>query len=117
MRWQHPRLDRAEVRITELHAKLKITKAQEDLWHNVIDVMRENAQTLDDLNKAQFEQIKSLTAVDNFTSYAAIVSAHAEGLKKFVSIFEPLYASMSDVQKQNADMVFRHHGDRKAKGN
>lgn len=113
---QPSRVDRAEVRIKELHAKLKITKAQEDLWHNVTEVMRENAQTMDTLNKARFEHTKSMTAVDDLISYAAIATAHAEGLKKFVPVFEALYTSMSDAQKQNADTIFRQHNHMKAKG-
>jgi hypothetical protein len=110
------RVDHAEVRIKELHTKLKITKEQEGLWHNVTEVMRENAQTMDALNKARFEHPKSMTAVDDFTSYAAIAAAHAEGLKKFVPVFETLYASMSDAQKQNADTLFRQHRHMRAKG-
>ena len=38
-----------------------------------------------------------------------------DGLKKFISVFEPLYASMSDAQKKDADTLFRHQGRGKAK--
>jgi hypothetical protein len=47
-----------------------------------------------------------MTAVDDVKSYAAIADAHADGLKKFVSVFEALYNSMSDEHKKNADNVF-----------
>ena len=44
-------VDRAEARIKELHTKLKITQTQEDLWHHVTQVMRDNAKTMEALIK------------------------------------------------------------------
>jgi hypothetical protein len=29
---------------------------------------------------------------------------------RFIAVFEPLYASMSDAQKKAADTLFSHHG-------
>lgn len=37
-----PRVDRAELRIQDMHARLKITAAQEKLWGKVAQVMRNN---------------------------------------------------------------------------
>jgi hypothetical protein len=102
--------DRVEARITMLHAKLAITPAQEDLWKHVTEVMRENAQAMETLTKARADKAKTMTAVDDLTSYAELAEAHAAGLKKFVPAFEPLYASMSDAQKAQADTLFRGHG-------
>jgi periplasmic protein CpxP/Spy len=101
------RTDRVEARITLLHAKLAITPAQEDLWKNLTQVMRDNEQTMEALMKARADRAKTLTAVDDLKSYAEITNAHAEGLKKFIPAFEPLYASMSDAQKAQADTLFR----------
>ena len=109
------RVDRVEARITMLHAKLVITPAQEDLWKNVTQVMRDNAQTMEALTKARADKAKTMTAVEDLKSYSAITDAHAEGLKKFVPVFEALYASMSDTQKAQADTLFRgHHRSRTA---
>jgi hypothetical protein len=104
-------VDRVEARIKELHAKLNITQAQEGLWTNVTQVMRDNAQTTDALIKARADNAKTMSAVDDLKSYGVIAEDHAAGLKKFLPVFETLYASMSDAQKQNADTVFRdrHH--------
>ena len=96
-----------EARIKDLHARLKITPAQEDLWNNATQVMRENAKTMDALRKARSEKAQTMTAVEDFKAYGEITEAHADGIKKFVPVFSALYDSMSDAQKKNADTIFR----------
>jgi protein CpxP len=107
--------DRVEARIKELHTRLKITPAQEELWNNATQVMRDNAKTTEALIKERSGKTGTMTAVDDLKSYSDIAEAHADGLKKFIPVFEPLYASMSDDQKKNADTLFHHHGRTKAK--
>ena len=107
--------DRVEERIKDLHTKLKITPAQEELWNNVTQVMRDNAKTMEALIKARSEEASTMTAIDDLKSYGEIVESHADGIRKFIPAFEPLYASMSDAQKKAADTLFRHHGRTKAK--
>jgi protein CpxP len=103
--------DRVESRISEMHTKLKITPAQEGQWNNVAQVMRDNAKTLDTLTQARVSNASTMTAIADLKSYSEITDAHAEGLKKFVAAFQPLYDSMSDAQKKGADMLFQgHHG-------
>jgi periplasmic protein CpxP/Spy len=104
------KVDRVESRITMLHAKLAITPAQEDLWKNVTQAMRDNAQKMEALTKARADKATAMTAIDDLRSYAEIAEAHADGLKQFVPVFEPLYASMSESQKANANTLFRSHG-------
>ena len=107
--------DHVEARIKMLHARLEITPAQEEQWNSVTQVMRDNAKTMEALIKARSENAKTMTAVDDLKSYSEIAEAHADGLKKFIPVFEPLYASMSDAQKKAADTLFRHHGRTKSK--
>jgi len=107
--------ERVEVRIKELHAKLKITPAQEGLWDNVTKTMRDNAITMEALIKARSEGAGTKNAVDDLKSYSAIAEAHADGLKKFIPAFEPLYASMSESQKKDADTLFHRQRRGKAK--
>jgi hypothetical protein len=107
--------DRVEARIKELHTKLKITPAQEELWNNVTQVMRDNATTMEALTKARSEEASTMTAIDDLKSYGEIVEAHADGIRKFIPAFEPLYASMSEAQKKNADKLFSHQGRAKSK--
>jgi LTXXQ motif family protein len=95
-----------ETRIKELHAELKITPAQEGVWSNVAQVMRDNEKVMEALHKTRSEKAKTMTAVEDVKSYAEIASAHADGLERFVPVFEALYSSMSDEQKENADTIF-----------
>jgi protein CpxP len=107
--------DRVEARIKNMHAKLKITQAQEEQWAKVAQVMRENAKSLDALTDARFKNAKTMNAVDDLKSYGEITDAHADGIKRFTPIFATLYAGMSDAQKKEADELFRHGGRRMSK--
>ena len=100
-------VDRTELRIKELHATLKITKGQEELWNALIQLMRENAKTMDTLAQARAEKAKTMNAVEDLKSYSEITDAYADGQKKFIPAFEALYNAMSDDQKKNADTILR----------
>jgi len=97
----------AEARITDMHAKLKITAAQEPQWSKVAQMMRDNAKTMDALTQTRHENAKTMTAIDDLKSYGEITDAHADGIKKFTPVFATLYADMSDAQKKEADTLFR----------
>jgi len=86
---------------------LHITAAQEPQWQAVADAMRDDAKTIGTLIRERAAKAKTMTAVDDLNSYAAIADAHAAGVKKLASVFETLYASLSDAQKKDADAVFR----------
>ena len=103
--------DRAELRIKDMHAKLKITPAEEAQWAKVAEIMRDNGKTMDTLTQTRVEHAKDMTAVDDLKSYGEIAQAHADGIKKLTPVFADLYASMSDAQKKEADTLFRQ-GDR-----
>jgi len=104
--------ERIEMRIKDMHAKLKITQAQEEQWAKVSEVMRDNAKAMDALTQARLEHSKTMSAVDDLKSYGEITEAHADGIKRFTPVFATLYESMSDGQKKDADVLFRH-GDHK----
>ena len=107
--------DRVEARINDLHTKLMITSEQEEAWNGVAQAMRDDAKTMEELIKARTENASTMSAVDDLKSYGEIAQAHADGLKNFIAVFEPLYTGMSDAQKKIADMLFRHHGHMKSK--
>lgn len=100
--------DRTELRIKDMHAKLKITPAEEDQWGKVADAMRGNAKNMDNLIQARLEHAKGMTAIDNLKSYSEIAEARADGVKKLIPVFSDLYANMSDTQKKEADTLFRY---------
>jgi Spy/CpxP family protein refolding chaperone len=97
---------RVEERINYLHSQLKITSAQESQWNAFADVMRNNSETMGNLF-AQRRANANMSALDDMKGYAEITQAHADGTKKLVDAFEPLYTSFSPEQKKLADETFR----------
>jgi protein CpxP len=100
--------DRTELRIKEMHAKLKITPAQQEQWAKVAQVMLDDAKTMDALTQIRVDHAKDMTAVDDLKSFGEIADAYANGIKKMTPVFADLYASMSDTQKKEADAFFRY---------
>jgi hypothetical protein len=97
-----------EQRITNLHAALKITPAQEAQWKGVAQDMRENAAAMDQLiAETRTTPPQNMTAVADLQMYQKFAQAHVDGLKNMLSHFEVLYAAMPDAQKKIADEVFR----------
>ena len=101
--------DPVEARIKAMRANLHITSAQESLWNNVAQAMRENAKAMADIRKERSEHASALNAVDELKSYGTVIEAHEDGLHKFIPVFQALYESMSDAQKKTADTEFRRH--------
>ena len=99
---------RVEVRIKDMHDKLKITAAQEEQWAKVELAMREDASVMDALTQIRADHAKDMTAIDDLKSYGDITAAHADGIKKLTPLFAVLYDGMSDTQKKEADALFRH---------
>jgi hypothetical protein len=99
--------DRTELRIKNMHDKLKITTAQEELWSKVEQTMREDAKVMDALTQTRADHAKEMTAVDDLKSYGEIAAAHADAIKKLTPVFAALYDNMSEAQKKAADTLFR----------
>jgi protein CpxP len=100
-----------EQRITDLHASLKITPAEEAQWNGVAQAMRENAAAMDKLvatNRTTPPQ--SMTAVQDLQTYQQFAQAHVDGLKNLTAAFSTLYNAMPDDQKKVADQVFQTSG-------
>jgi len=99
---------KVETHIKDLHAKLKITPAEESQWAAVVQTMRDNANELDKAIDKRKAIVNNATAIDDLNAYGDIAQAHADGVKKLSTAFSPLYASMSDDQKKVADELFGH---------
>ncbi len=95
-----------EARISDLHKRLSITSDQEPQFKAYADVLRSNAQAMEDVFK-QRAQGGGETAVDRLQWYAKLTTAHADAVNKLVPPFEALYQSLSDKQKKAADAEFR----------
>jgi hypothetical protein len=114
-------VDYTETQIKQLQGALKITEAQEELWTNLTQVMRENAKDMDALTEARTkeraESTKTLNAVEHMKLHSKITEAHLDQLNKFIPVFEEFYSSLSDEQKNITDTIFRtgKHGKSKRK--
>jgi hypothetical protein len=106
---------KVDARLKAMHGKLKITAAQDTQWNAVAQAMRENAHAIADLREESAEQAKSMNAIDQIKSYAAITDAQAAGIHKFLPAFQALYDTMSDTQKKAADALFRSRAHAEAK--
>lgn len=104
---------KVEQQIKDLHAKLKITPAEETQWAAVAKSMRENAKDLDTVIDKRASSRSTATAVDDLNAYGEIAQSHADAVKKLSSAFAPLYAAMPDDQKKTADDIFAHRSHAK----
>ena len=114
-------VEHTEAQIKQLQGALKITEAQQELWDNLTQVMRENAKDMDALTdtlaKERAESTKAMNAVEHMKLHSQITTAHSEQLEKFIPPFEAFYSSMSDEQKKTTDTIFQTgtYGKSKAK--
>ncbi len=99
--------DAVEQHITQLHSQLKITAAEQPLWDQFAQVMRDNARDMHQAFEQRGTKLASLNAAENMQSYAQLAQQHAQDLQKLATAFQTLYAAMPDDQKAVADGVFR----------
>lgn len=94
---------RMEERLTALKADLKITDVQTQAWNGFADAMRANATAMRDAAKdmrpaegATPDALRRMEAMD------AMAKAHARSTDRLLAAFRPLYAQMTDEQRQAA---------------
>jgi len=77
-----------EAQIKQLQSSLKITEAQEELWNNLTQVMRENAKDMDALTdtlaQERAEGTKTMNAVEHMKLHSQITEARLDQLKKLI---------------------------------
>src|SRR5208283_5881899 len=71
-----------EKHIKDLHAKLKITAAEEAQWDKVAQTMRDNAAELDSAISKRDTLASHGTAIEDLNAYGDIVQVHADDIKK-----------------------------------
>ena len=112
-------MTRLEDHIAEMHRRLHITAAEQPQWDAFAQVMRDNAERMDQAFKARATQGANMNAVDDLRSYAAIAQAHADDMQRLVPAFEQLYSTLTPAQQKEADVMFRtfeRRGDRRRNG-
>jgi phage/plasmid-associated DNA primase len=95
-------------RLNAMHAELGITEAQSTQWDAFAQTMRDSAANTDAAYKGRADKLATLNADEAMKSYADLAQLHAENTQKLAAAFSTLYASFSDAQKQNADVMFRN---------
>jgi periplasmic protein CpxP/Spy len=98
-------------RIAFLKTELKITPAQEGQWQQFADVMRQNAQSLDQaIIDARQHRGAAMNVIDRMDMRAQFSKIRADNAARLVSALRPLYASLSPEQQQVANQLMSHDG-------
>ena len=107
MMGQNGMADHVEGRIAFLKTELKITDAQQPLWNAVADAMRASAKDMAEMMTAMRStmQQSSGTLPDKLAAREKAMTAHLDALRKLKAAVDPLYAALSDDQKQTADQL------------
>jgi periplasmic protein CpxP/Spy len=104
----NPILQRVDQHLTELHRQLRITAAQEPQWLPFAKAMHDNAVAMDQKFADRAQHFRTMDAVQNLQSYAAIAQQHAEDMQRLVPAFQTLYGALSPEQKKIADQLWRN---------
>ena len=108
--------ERAEARLAYLWRELGITSAQEPQWNAFADTLRKQAAERDKrvqewrAQAAQRTEREKLTAVARLERKQQRLIAAAASMNELLAVQKPLYAALSDEQKQIADKVMVPHG-------
>jgi hypothetical protein len=115
--WMLPS-ERVEPRLAYLKTALKITDAQTTQWNAFADVLRKQAKDRDakvEAMRAKFEANKDksrpeVSAIDRMERQQKMLTDVSAALSERLAAAKPLYAVLSDDQKQAADELLARHG-------
>jgi len=94
-----------EGRLAYLKTELKITDAQDSLWNAYASAARDNAQAMTAHCTAMMGQ-RGTTGVslpDRLDQHEQFMAAQLEAMRTMNKALKPLYAALSDSQKQTAN--------------
>ncbi len=92
--------------LAALHDELAITPAEEPLWGSFADSMKASAEQLGQAYRQRREQLPTMNAVADMTSFIDLEQMRLDGLKKSAAAFTALYQTMPPDQQKVADTVF-----------
>ncbi|MFO1117516.1 MAG: Spy/CpxP family protein refolding chaperone [Beijerinckiaceae bacterium] len=111
-----------DARIAAIHAGLRLTPDQEKLWPNVETAVRDMAKTMTDFGDKARAGERPKDPVEGMQRMAQFTIARGEALKKVADAAAPLYAALTQEQKdrlprlahpgmrERMGMWMRHHG-------
>jgi hypothetical protein len=102
--------ERIEPRLAYLRTALKITDAQTKQWNAFADVLRKQAMARDaKIEAMRAKKDAAFTAIDRMEHREKAMTDGAAALSEVIAAAKPLYASLSDEQKQTADELLSAH--------
>ena len=111
---------RAEARLAYIKTALGITPVQTAQWNAFADVVRKQAKARDakvEEMRAKFEQHKDdkddsarPDVIARMEMREKMLTAATANMSEYIAALKPLYASLSDSQKEIAPQVLGHHG-------
>jgi hypothetical protein len=106
--------DHVEGRIAFLKTELRITDPQMPQWNAFADALRANARRMGEMQNTMMQggmsgqSGASVSAPDRLDRMEKMMTAMTEAVKASKSTLAPLYAVLTDEQKQMADQLI--HG-------
>ena len=112
--------ERVEARLAYIRTALKITDAQQPQWNAFADTLRKQASAMDKQVEAWRAQMGQRTkgqqpnAIARLERQQQLHAAAVTRLNERLAVQRPLYAALTDAQKQVADEVLApRHGQRR----
>jgi hypothetical protein len=101
-----------EGRLAFLKAELKITSEQESLWNDYAAAVRDNAQAMTTRCASMMSDGRKNEASlpDRLDAHEQFMAAQLDALRATSKALKPLYAALSDTQKQVANQLIRSMG-------
>jgi LTXXQ motif family protein len=96
-------------RLAYLKAELKITPEQESLWNDYATAVKDNAKTIGERCTAMMAQDddKMPSLPERLDDHEQFMMARLDALRSVGKALKPLYAALSDEQKQLADQFIK----------
>lgn len=95
-----------EGRLAYIEAELKITTAQEPLWHAYAATARDSGGTMLARCTTMMSQTSSSVSVPNrLDQNEQLMAAQLDAVRAINKTLKPLYSALSDSQKQRADQI------------
>jgi LTXXQ motif family protein len=97
-----------EGRLAYLKAELKISDAQEALWNTYAATVGDNAKAMLSHCNAMMSQLNGSTTSlpERLDQHVQLMAAQLDAMRAMNKALTPLYAALSDSQKQSADQIF-----------
>jgi len=101
-----------EGRLAFLKAELKITSEQESLWNDYAAAVRDNAQAMTSRCVSMMSEggKNEANLPDRLDAHEQFMAAQLDTLRATSKALKPLYAALSDTQKEVANQLIRSMG-------